>query len=163
MKKILFYISILIAFILLTSCSRKQAQIIYKDKLVSTVDTITINSVDTIPCENFSYIVETKTKDTIYVKVVDKQLQIKYVTRKDTIYRETFIVQPQPLKSVTKIDNSVKNKATKGSAVGDGNTITTKKTNWWWIFLSGALTWLVIQNVGFRLLKKYVPFLSFLA
>lgn len=40
-----------------------------------------------------------------------------------------------------KIDNSnIDNTAKKGSAVGDGNDITNKKIDWFWIFLAGFLT-----------------------
>ena len=45
---------------------------------------------------------------------------------------------------------------------GNDNTMTTKKNNWWWIFLCGMLFMFLIQNVGFRILKTYFPFLKFL-
>lgn len=52
-------------------------------------------------------------------------------------------------------------RANGGSAIGDGNTITTKKTNWWWIFLAGMLTWFIVQNVLWRVVKIYIPILNF--
>ena len=158
------YLIILLLAVLFTSCNRRMPKIIYQDKIVSHIDTLTVISqkTDTIPCKDFDISLLDEQHDTVYVKVVDKQISVKYLKKSDTIYRETIILQPTPLRQVTKINNSVKVKAKNGSAVGDGNTITTKKSNWWWIFLAGALSWFIIQNVGFRILKTYFPFLSFL-
>lgn len=68
------------------------------------------------------------------------------------------------------IDNSIDNKKSnvgdgnsfkpKGSATGDGNKIdNSKKLGWFWIFMAGALSWFIIQNVVLRVLKTYFPFL----
>ena len=144
-------------------CSRKSAPtIIYQDKIVNSVDTVTIQSrvTDTIPCDDFEIFIENEVHDTVYLKVVDKVVSVKYVKTTDTVFRETIIVQPTPRKSVIKTDNSVT--AKKGSIIGNDNTMTTKKNNWWWIFLAGMLTWFIIQNVLFRALKTYFPFLKFL-
>lgn len=150
---------------LLIGCNRKIAPtIIYKDKIVTKTDTVTVVSkeTDTIPCDDFQTFIEGD-KDTVFVQVVKNVLTVKTVVKRDTVYRETIIVQPAPIRSVTKIDNSVHNKAKNGSAIGDGNTITTKKTNWWWIFLAGMLTMFIIQNVGWRFIKRYIPILNFTA
>ena len=144
-------------------CSRKSAPtIIYQDKIVNSVDTVTIQSrvTDTIPCDDFEIFIENEAHDTVYLKVVDKVVSVKYVKTTDTVFRETIIVQPTPRKSVIKTDNSVK--AKKNSIIGNDNVMTTKKNNWWWIFLAGMLTWFIIQNVLFRVLKTYFPFLKFL-
>mgnify|MGYP003528049463 FL=1 len=144
-------------------CSRKSAPtIIYQDKIVNSVDTVTIQSrvTDTIPCDDFEIYIENEVHDTVYLKVVDRQVSIKYIKVRDTVFRETIIVQPTPRKSVIKTDNSVK--AKKNSIIGNDNVMTTKKNNWWWIFLAGMLTWFIIQNVLFRVLKTYFPFLKFL-
>ena len=144
-------------------CSRKSAPtIIYQDKIVNSVDTVTIQSrvTDTIPCDDFEIFIENEVHDTVYLKVVDKVVSVKYVKTTDTVFRETIILQPTPRKSVIKTDNSVT--AKKGSIIGNDNTMTTKKNNWWWIFLAGMLTWFIIQNVLFRVLKTYFPFLKFL-
>ena len=144
-------------------CSRKSAPtIIYQDKIVKSVDTVTIQSrvTDTIPCDDFEIFIENEVHDTVYLKVVDKVVSVKYVKTTDTVFRETIIVQPTPRKSVIKTDNSVT--AKKGSIIGNDNVMTTKKNNWWWIFLAGMLTWFIIQNVLFRVLKTYFPFLKFL-
>jgi hypothetical protein len=144
-------------------CSRKSAPtIIYQDKIVNSVDTVTIQSrvTDTIPCDDFEILIENEVHDTVYLKVVDKVVSVKYVKTTDTVFRETIIVQPTPRKSVIKTDNSVT--AKKNSIIGNDNTMTTKKNNWWWIFLAGMLTWFIIQNVLFRVLKTYFPFLKFL-
>ena len=144
-------------------CSRKSAPtIIYQDKIVNSVDTVTIQSrvTDTIQCDDFEIYIENEVHDTVYLKVVDRQVSIKYIKVRDTVFRETIIVQPTPRKSVIKTDNSVK--AKKNSIIGNDNVMTTKKNNWWWIFLAGMLTWFIIQNVLFRVLKTYFPFLKFL-
>ena len=144
-------------------CSRKSAPtIIFQDKIVKSVDTVTKQSrvTDTIPCDDFEIFIENEVHDTVYLKVVDKVVSVKYVKTTDTVFRETIIVQPTPRKSVIKTDNSVK--AKKNSIIGNDNVMTTKKNNWWWIFLAGMLTWFIIQNVLFRVLKTYFPFLKFL-
>ena len=144
-------------------CSRKSAPtIIYQDKIVKSVDTVTIQSrvTDTIPCDDFEIFIENEVHDTVYLKVVDKVVSVKYVKTTDTVFRETIIVQPTPRKSVIKTDNSVK--AKKNSIIGNDNVMTTKKNNWWWIFLAGMLTWFIVQNVLFRVLKMYVPIFKFL-
>lgn len=141
------------------SCSPKTS-VIYQEKTVTKSDTITVVSrvTDTIPCDDFEFSIEDKQKDTVYIKVVDKQISVKYIKKTDTIFKQPIIITPQP----KKVDNSVHIKAKNGSAIGDGNKITTKKNNWWWIFLAGALSWFIIQNIGFRILKSYFPFLKFL-
>jgi len=154
MRKYIFIISIL----LFASCNRKTPQIIYQDKIVNSVDTVTLISkvTDTIPCDDFEIFIENEIHDTVYLKVVDRQVSVKYVKVRDTVFRETIVVQPAP----RKIDNRVI--AKKGSIIGNDNTMTTKKNNWWWIFLAGMLTWFIIQNVLFRVLKTYIPVLKFL-
>ena len=144
-------------------CSRKSAPtIIYQDKIVNSVDTVTIQSrvTDTIPCDDFEIFIENEVHDTVYLKVVDKVVSVKYVKVRDTVFRETIIVQPTPRKSVIKTDNSVT--AKKGSIIGNDNTMTTKKYNWFWIFLAGMLTWFIIQNVLFKIAKRFIPILNFL-
>lgn len=167
MKLTFKYLLFVILAISAISCSRRTSQVINQERIITRIDTVEVISVktDTIPCADFDYSLLTEQHDTVYVKVVDKQISVKYLKRTDTVYKQTIIVQPAPLRSVvkTKIDNSVKTKAKNGSAIGDGNKITTKKElGWWWIFLAGILTWFIIQNVGFRILKTYFPFLKFL-
>lgn len=144
-------------------CSRKSAPtIIYQDKIVKSIDTVTIQSrvTDTIPCDDFEIFIENEVHDTVYLKVLDKVVSVKYVKVRDTVFRETIIVQPTPRKSVIKTDNSVK--AKKNSIIGNDNVMTTKKNNWWWIFLAGMLTWFIIQNVLFKIAKRFIPILNFL-
>ena len=161
MKNKLYILAVIV--LMAIGCSRKSAPtIIYQDKIVNSVDTVTIQSrvTDTIPCDDFEIYIENEVHDTVYLKVVDRQVSIKYIKVRDTVFRETIIVQPTPRKSVIKTDNSVT--AKKGSIIGNDNTMTTKMNNWWWIFLAGMLTWFIIQNVLFRVLKTYFPFLKFL-
>lgn len=156
MKKILFI------SVLLFSCGRhNKPQITYIDNIITKYDTITdysFGGVDTIysttPCDSFTVLV--RKNDTVYIREVKKVIQTKLVTKRDTVYRQVIINNPQP----KKVDNSVT--AKKGSIIGNDNTMTTKKNNWWWIFLCGMLVMFLIQNVGFRVLKTYFPFLKFL-
>jgi len=160
------YLVIIAVFgMIATGCNRKIAPtIIYQDKIVTKVDTVTVKSTETdsIPCDDFVRFIEGD-RDTIYVEVVKNVMKIRTVVKRDTVYRETIIVQPAPIRSVTNIDNSVRNKAKNGSAIGDGNKITTKNLSWWWIFLAGMLTMFIIQNVGWRFVKRYMPILNFTA
>lgn len=151
------YILILLFF---ASCN-KPPQITYIDNVITKYDTITdfsFGGVDTIysatPCDSFTVLV--RKNDTVYIREVKKVIQTKLVTKRDTVYRQVIVNNPQP----KKVDNSVT--AKKGSIIGNDNTMTTKKNNWWWIFLCGMLVMFLIQNVGFRVLKTYFPFLKFL-
>lgn len=76
--------------LLLASCCRKVPKVIYQDKYVTKIDTVTVSThtTDSIPCDDFEVPI-TNGKDTVYVKVVDKQLEVKYIKKSDTIYRET--------------------------------------------------------------------------
>lgn len=149
-----------------TGCTRKmQPQIIYTEKTITKFDTLLFVSekTDTIPCEDFEYFLVNKT-DTIFIEVVKNELKLKTIKRIDTIYKEINIVQNLPKKVVNKIDNSVRNKAKDNSAIGNENDLkkSTKKTNWWWIYLAGALSWFIAQNVIFKGIKNYFPPLKFL-
>ena len=147
---------ILLISILFASCSRKT--VIYETKTVRHVDTVTVKSFDTVPCQDFETVVYYNT-DTAYIKVVDKQIQVKYIRTRDTVYLTPNIVQPQPRKQVTKIDNS--NTAKKGGIIGDGNTQDNRnQLAWWWIFLAGGLSMFILQNVVWRTVKMYVPILN---
>jgi len=149
---------ILLISILFASCSRKQ--FVYETKTVRHVDTVTVKSIDTVPCEDFETIVINNT-DTAYITVVNRQVEVKYVRTKDTVYLTPTIVQPQPRKQVTKIDNS--NTAKKGGIIGDGNTQDNRKQlAWWWIFLAGGLSMFILQNVVWRTVKTYFPILNVL-
>lgn len=151
------YILILLFF---ASCN-KPPQITYIDNVITKYDTITdfsFGGVDTIysarPCDSFTILV--RKNDTVYIREVKKVIQTKLITKRDTVYRQVIVNNPQP----KRVDNSVT--AKKGSIIGNDNTMTTKKNNWWWIFLCGMLVMFLIQNVGFRILKTYFPFLKFL-
>jgi len=150
--------------LILGGCGRKTTHsIIYQDVLKTNYDTI-VSYVDggtdtiysAVPCDSFTMVI--RKTDTIYIRKIQRETQIKLVTKHDTLIRQPIIVRNG--KTVVKTDNSVT--AKKGSIIGNDNTITTKKNNWWWIFLAGMLTWFIIQNVLFRVLKTYFPFLKFL-
>ncbi len=149
---------ILLISILFASCSRKQ--FVYETKTVRHVDTVTVKSIDTVPCEDFETIVINNT-DTAYITVVNRQVEVKYIRTRDTVYLTPNIVQPQPRKQVFKIDNS--NTAKKGGIIGDGNTQDNRRQlAWWWIFLAGGLSMFILQNVVWRTVKIYFPILNVL-
>jgi len=149
---------ILLISMLFASCNRKL--FVYETKTVRHVDTVTVKSIDTVPCEDFETIVINNT-DTAYITVVNRQVEVKYVRTKDTVYLTPTIVQPQPRKQVTKIDNS--NTAKKGGIIGDGNTQDNRRQlAWWWIFLAGGLSMFILQNVVWRTVKTYFPILNVL-
>lgn len=146
------------------ACGRKNSpQIQYIDKIQTQYDTIMFLSdagMDTIysyqPCDSFIRIV--RQNDTVYIREVKKVVQTKIISKRDTVYRTPIVTNN------VKINNkggqigentSVKNK--KGDNInGDGNTIKKDKQNWWWIFLAGMLTWFIIQNVIWKLIKRYL-------
>ena len=67
------------------------------------------------------------------------------------------------LKGKVKELQKLKNSTTGDSSptmVKSGNT--TKKSNWWWIYLAGMLSWFIAQNLVFKSLKIYFPILKFL-
>ncbi len=149
---------ILLISLLFIACNRNTAKIIYETKTVRHVDTVTVKSYDTVPCDDFETIVINNT-DTAYITVVNRQVEVKYVRTKDTVYLTPNIVQPQPRKQVTKIDNS--NTAKKGGIIGDGNTQDNRRQlAWWWIFLAGGLSMFILQNVVWRTIKAYFPILN---
>jgi hypothetical protein len=150
MTRILFF------SLLLAACSAKVPQVIYQDRIITHTDTVNYVSVinDSIPCDDFKREIS-EGKDTVYIEVVKNKISVKTVVKRDTVVRTEVVTIPK--KVVNKIDNSVT--AKRGSVIGDGNTMTTKKTNWWWIFLAGMLTWFIIQNVLWKTLKVYIkPF-----
>lgn len=145
---------ILLISLLFIACNRNTAKIIYETKTVTYTDTITVKSVktDTIPCDDFDTEVTDGT-DTVYIKVVDKQIQVKYIRKHDTIYMTPTIVNTSPRR--VKIDNS--NTAKKGGIIGDGNTQDNRKQlAWWWIFLAGGLSMFIVQNVFLKAIKSYI-------
>lgn len=163
--KILVIGIIIATVICLTSC-HKPPQVIYQtqDRVVTSFDTITIKSTDTVPCNDFEGVFFNGI-DTVYVEVEKQKLVVKTVVKRDTVFRTTTaqVITPQAKRQVTKIDNSTK---IKKSTVGDGNTSksgnTTKKSNWFWIFLAGMLTMFIGQNVVWRFAKIHLPFLNFI-
>ena len=146
---------ILLISILFASCNRKL--FVYETKTIRHVDTVTVKSIDTVPCEDFETIVINNT-DTAYITVVNRQVEVKYIRTRDTVYLTPNIVQPQPRKQVTKIDNS--NTAKKGGIIGDGNTQDNRRQLAWWIFLAGGLSMFILQNVVWRTVKIYFPILN---
>ena len=140
-------------------CGRKSVpSIVFQDRVVTSYDTTMVVSkkTDTIPCDDFKYTFVDK--DTTYVEVIKNKLVVKTRIRRDTIFRTGNIITPQPNIRIRKIDNSIN--AKRGGIVGDGNTMTTKKNNWFWIFVAGFISCIVVDKVILRTLKIYFPFLN---
>lgn len=155
MRKYTFIFSVF----LLTSCGKKVPQITYIDNVITKYDTITdysFGGVDTIysttPCDSFTVLV--RKNDTVYIREVKKVVQTKLVTKRDTVFRQVIINNPQP----KKVDNSVT--AKKGGIIGNGNTQTNNYDFW-----KGFFTCFLIFVIYFalrRTIKSYFPFLNFL-
>ncbi len=171
MSKIFIVLSIVLIF---GGCGRKTTpSIIYQDKLTTNYDTIMLYTdagVDTIfsstPCDSFVMVV--RKTDTIYIRKIQKEVQTKLVVKRDTIYRTPIVSQTIKINNKGgQIGNdNISEKTKKGDNItGDGNTVTKpvkKGSSWFWIFVCGMLVMFLIQNVGFRVLKMYFPFLKFL-
>lgn len=83
---------------------------------------------------------------------------------KNTQIGDANVQQIKPKATAVIGDGNVTSVKPKQSAIGDGNDLDNSKkgVGWWWIFLAGMLTWALIQNVLFRVLKTYIPVLKFL-
>ena len=148
----------LILIFIFASCN-KPPQITYIDNVITKYDTITdysFGGVDTIysttPCDSFTVLV--RKNDTVYIREVKKVIQTKLVTKRDTIFRQVIINNPQP----KKVDNSVT--AKKGGIIGNGNTQTNNYDFW-----KGFFTCFLIFVIYFalrRTIKSYFPFLKIL-
>ncbi len=154
MKNLIFLLPVI-----LFSCGRhNKPQITYIDNVITKYDTIVDYSfnLDTIysttPCDSFTVLV--RKNDTVYIREVKKVIQTKLVTKRDTVFRQVIINNPQP----KKIDNSVT--AKKGGIIGNGNTQTNNYDFW-----KGFFTCFLIFVIYFalrRTIKSYFPFLNFL-
>ena len=152
------YITI-ISFILLVSCSRKSTpQIIIIDETKTVYDTIlsyldggTDTIYSTVPCDSFTMVV--RKTDTIYIRKISKQIETKLITKRDTIFRQVIINNPQ----AKKIDNSVKTVAKKGGIVGDGNTQVTKTKDRFWLGVMACCGVLYGLGIGMKVLSSYLP------
>jgi hypothetical protein len=95
-----------------------------------------------------------------YLHALNQVINLPKKVKKNSVIT---VIQGNDNKS--NIDKSETNqKAKDNSAIGQDNqlTKTTKKNNWWWIFLAGALSWFIVQNVLLRILKTYFPIFKFL-
>lgn len=163
---------------LFTSCahSKKQSSTytpitIYKPIEIYKLDTIRVVEDDTCSSyiTSFNWLVKEYTNisalaadfnDSIYYlnTLLSKQIIMPKKVRKSAI----TVIQGD--NNTPTIDQSQTTQKVKdNSAIGNENqlTKTTKKNNWFWIFVAGALSWFVIQNILWRALKTYFPFLNF--
>jgi hypothetical protein len=149
---------------------------IYQTKIETVLktkfDTITIVDNDTCELYKMSFnsllnyyneaqdIISIQKDSMDYLHALNQVINLPKKVKKNSVIT---VIQGNDNKS--NIDKSETNqKAKDNSAIGQDNqlTKTTKKNNWWWIFLAGALSWFIVQNVLFKILKTYFPIFKFL-
>lgn len=79
---------------------------------------------------------------------------------KNTQIGDANIQQIKPKSTAVVGDGNVTTVKPKQSAVGDGNDLDNSKkgSNWFWIFVAGNLSWLIIQNLLYPILMRFIPF-----
>lgn len=182
MKKISNNIQQLIAFILLTilifGCTPKieptikdktKIDTIYQTKvetiLKTKFDTITIVDNDTCELYKMSFnsllnyyneaqdIISIQKDSMDYLHALNQVINLPKKVKKNSVIT---VIQGNDNKPI--IDKSETNqKAKDNSAIGQDNqlTKTTKKNNWFWIFLAGMLTTIIIDKIILRKVKLF--------
>lgn len=79
---------------------------------------------------------------------------------KNTQIGDANVQQIKPKATAVVGDGNVITVKPKQSAVGDGNDLDNSKkgSNWFWIFVAGNLSWLIIQNLLYPILMRFIPF-----
>lgn len=79
---------------------------------------------------------------------------------KNTQIGDANVQQIKPKSTAVVGDGNVTTVKPKQSAVGDGNDLDNSKkgSNWFWIFVAGNLSWLIIQNLLYPILMRFIPF-----
>ena len=162
---IIWLAGIIIAAILLsifaTGCQRQAIpQIIYKEK----IDTISFSKIDTIinfdECveiaKEYNMLLDNFNKQKSNIAILENELskigksknvKTKIITKNSNNNTEvnnlkrSILIKDSQIDSLNLALKSVR-KAKDNSAIGNENQLqkTTKKTQWWWIFLAGFLT-----------------------
>jgi len=79
---------------------------------------------------------------------------------KNTQIGDANVQQIKPKATAVVGDGNVITVKPKQSAIGDGNKLDNSKkgTSWIWIFIAGNLCWLIIQNLLYPILMRFIPF-----
>ena len=79
---------------------------------------------------------------------------------KNTQIGDANVQQIKPKATAVVGDGNVITVKPKQSAIGDGNKLKKKKkgVGWFWIFIAGNLCWLIIQNLLYPILMRFIPF-----
>jgi len=108
----------------------------------------------------------TANKETEYYKALAQSKPPRKVINninsgnKNTQIGDANIQQIKPKSTAVVGDGNVTTVKPKQSAVGDGNDLDNSKkgSNWFWIFVAGNLSWLIIQNLLYPILMRFIPF-----
>ena len=79
---------------------------------------------------------------------------------KNTQIGDANVQQIKPKATAVVGDGNVITVKPKQSAIGDGNKLDNSKkgTSWIWVFIAGNLCWLIIQNLLYPILMRFIPF-----
>ncbi len=79
---------------------------------------------------------------------------------KNTQIGDANVQQIKPKATAVVGDGNVITVKPKQSAIGDGNKLDNSKkgVGWFWIFIAGNLCWLIIQNLLYPILMRFIPF-----
>ena len=79
---------------------------------------------------------------------------------KNTQIGDANVQQIKPKATALVGDGNVITVKPKQSAIGDGNKLDNSKkgVGWFWIFIAGNLCWLIIQNLLYPILMRFIPF-----
>lgn len=108
----------------------------------------------------------TANKETEYYKALAQSKPPRKVINninsgnKNTQIGDANVQQIKPKSTAVVGDGNVTTVKPKQSAVGDGNDLDNSKkgSNWFWIFIAGNLCWLIIQNLLYPILMRFIPF-----
>jgi hypothetical protein len=108
----------------------------------------------------------TANKETEYYKALAQSKPPRKVINninsgnKNTQIGDANVQQIKPKATAVVGDGNVTTVKPKQSAIGDGNDLDNSKkgSNWFWIFVAGNLSWLIIQNLLYPILMRFIPF-----
>ena len=128
---------------------------------------------DTLDCNQYKVQVldllsklHTANKETEYYKALAQSKPPRKVINninsgnKNTQIGDANVQQIKPKATAVVGDGNVITVKPKQSAIGDGNDLDNSKkgSNWFWIFIAGNLCWLIIQNLLYPILMRFIPF-----
>ena len=107
----------------------------------------------------------TANKETEYYKVLAQSRAKKIINNinsgnKNTQIGDAITQQIKPKATAVIGNDNVTTVKPKQSAVGDGNDLDNSKkgSSWFWIFIAGNLCWLIMQNLLYPILMRFIPF-----